>query len=148
VHDSEWVVHPNRSEIGPDEPGRNGHFRAVAKPQADASTDEPCVAQILLPDSLSHLADSGQLKLFSASDWSFVVCVAHTFAREHTDVEMPPPFGFKDRGLWWWWDGTTTEESILEGQDAAGYVEEFLERLFPGMAITVIDEREPAATEA
>jgi hypothetical protein len=145
---SEWVVHPNRSEVGPDEPGRNGHFRAVSASRQQPLPRDPCTALIALPENLSHLTDADGIMTFSAGDWSFVVCVAHTFAREHTDVEVPPPFGFKDRGQWWWWDGTTTEDSILDGQDAAGYVEEYLGRLFPDMPVTVIDDREPVATEA
>lgn len=136
----EWVVHPNRSEPGPDEPGRNGHFRAAGRPRRLPSTPEPCQVRVKLPHKLSHLAGPDGSKIFSADNWFFVVCVAHTFAREHTDVEVAP-FGFKDRGQWWWWDGTTSEESILEGPDAAGYVEEFLDRLFPGMAVTVTDGR-------
>jgi hypothetical protein len=96
---------------------------------------------VALPRKLSHLADADGSVTFGGYDWSFVVGAAHTFARLHTDVEVPPPFGFKDRGQWWWWDGTTSDESILDGDDAAGYVEEFLDRLFPGMAITVTDGR-------
>ena len=30
---TEWIVHPNRSEIGSDEPGQNGHFRSVSRPR-------------------------------------------------------------------------------------------------------------------
>jgi hypothetical protein len=59
----------------------------------------------------------------------------------YTDVEVPRPFGFTDRGQWYWWDGTTSGESILDGPDAADYIEEYFGRLFPGMAITVTDRR-------
>jgi hypothetical protein len=143
MNDREWVVHPNRSELGPDEPGRNGHFRSVSRPRRPTagSTAKKCLARVTLPRNLSHLADADGSKTFGGYDWSFVVGAAHTFARLHTDVQVPPPFGFKDRGQWWWWDGTTSEESILDGSDAAGYVEEFLDRLFPGMSITVTDGR-------
>jgi hypothetical protein len=71
----------------------------------------------------------------------FVVGAAHTFARLHTEVEVPRPFGFKDQGKWWWWDGTTSVESVLDRPDAAGYIETFLGRLSPGMAVTVTDGR-------
>ncbi|WP_327084525.1 MULTISPECIES: hypothetical protein [Mycobacteriaceae] len=94
-----------------------------------------------LPDSLSELTDEDGSRTFGGYDWLFVVGAARTFARIHTDVEVPLPFGFKDRGVWWWWDGTTTEESILEGPDAVSYVEEYFHRLFPGMAVTVADGR-------
>ncbi len=141
MSNSEWVVHPNRSELGPDEPGRNGHYRAVGRPHNQASTPEPCQVRVRLPRNLSHLAGAGGEKTFSADNWLFVVCVAHTFAREHTDTEMPPPFGFKDRGKWWWWDGTSSDESILDGPDARGRIEEYFARLFPGMATTVTDAR-------
>lgn len=36
---SDWTVHPNRSEIGPDEPGRNGHFRTITRPPADVAVE-------------------------------------------------------------------------------------------------------------
>lgn len=138
----EWVVHPNRSELGPDEPGCNGHFRSISRPpRRKIVTENKCLARVELPGNLSDLADEDGSRTFGGYDWLFVVGAAHTFARVHTDVEVPLPFGFQDRGLWWWWDGTTTEESILEGPDAVGYVEEFLERLFPGMPITVTDGR-------
>lgn len=140
MNNREWVVHPNRSELGPDEPGQNGHFRSISRPRKPAA-ENMCIARVALPRSLSRFADSDGSKTFGGYDWAFVVGAAHTFARIHTDVQVPPPFGFKDRGKWWWWDGTTTDESILVGPDAAGYVEEFLERLFPGMSITLTDGR-------
>jgi hypothetical protein len=142
MNNKEWVVHPNRSALGPDEPGRNGHFRTVRRPRRQAATSpEPCQVRVKLPRKLSQLADADGSKTFSADNWFFVVCVAHAFAREHTDAEIPPPFGFKNRGQWWWWDGTTSEESILEGPDAIGYIEEYFALLFPGMATTVTDGR-------
>ena len=143
MSNKEWFVHSNRSELGSDEPGRNGHFRSVsrARQHSDATASKKCLAQVVLLGKLSHLADPDGSVTFGGHDWSFVVGAAHTFARLHTDVEVPPPFGFKDRGQWWWWDGTTSAESILDGPDASGYVEEFLDRLFPGMAITVTDTR-------
>ncbi|MCH9667027.1 MAG: hypothetical protein K0U76_17220 [Actinomycetia bacterium] len=140
----QWVVHPNRSEIGPDEPGRNGHFRSISRPRRPtaAALAKKCFARVMLPPELSHHADADGSVTFSAYDWRFVVGAARTFARLHTEVQVPPPFGFKDRGKWWWWDGTTSDESILEGPDAIGYVQEFFTLLFPGMAITVTDQRE------
>lgn len=141
MNNTEWVIHPNRSALGPDEPGRNGHFRAIGRPRRQPSTPEPCQARVRLPHELAHLADTSGEKTFSADNWSFVVCVAHMFAREHTDAEIPPPFGFKTGGKWWWWDGTTTDDSILDGPDAVAYVEEYFALLFPGMATTVTDAR-------
>ncbi|WP_308160185.1 hypothetical protein [Mycolicibacterium goodii] len=94
-----------------------------------------------LPPELSELADEDGTVTFGGYDWWFVVGVARTFARVHTEVEVPPPFGFKRRGYWWWWDGTTSDESILDGPEAMEYVEEFLAALFPGMPITVTDGR-------
>lgn len=139
----EWVVHPNRSELGPDEPGRNGHFRPASRQRRPrpASTANKCLVRVKLPRKLSHLADADGTVTFGGYDWLFVVGAAHTFARVYTDVDLPRPFGFKDRGKWWWWDGTTSDESILEGPDAIGYIEEYFGRLFPGMAITVTDNR-------
>ncbi|MEW2484257.1 hypothetical protein AB0876_32190 [Mycobacterium sp. NPDC049093] len=141
MSNTEWVVHPNRSALGPDEPGRNGHFRPISRPRRPSSTPEPCQARVRLPRKLAHLADTSGEKTFSADNWLFVVSVAHTFAREHTDAEIPPPFGFKTRGKWWWWDGTTSDDSILDGPDATAYIEEYFALLFPGMATTVTDNR-------
>ncbi len=144
MNSREWVVHPNRSELGPDDPGRNGHFRASGprrRPSSRTSSVGKCCARVSLPLNLSHHADAEGTISFAGADWSFVVGAAHSFARQHTTVPVPPPFGFKDRGQWWWWDGTTSDESILEGPDAVGYVEEFLKRLFPGQAILLMDQR-------
>lgn len=136
----EWVVHPNRSEIGPDEPGRNGHFRSVSQPRRRPTTSK-CLVRVELPRNLSQHADPDGSVTFGGDDWWFPVGAAHTFARVHTDVEMPNPFGFKHRGLWHWWDGTTTDESRLGGPEEKRHVEEFFERLFPGMPITLTDLR-------
>ncbi|SIG33048.1 hypothetical protein [Mycobacteroides abscessus] len=136
----EWVVHPNRSEIGPDKPGRNGHFRSVSRPRNRPTTSK-CLVRVDLPRSLSHLADPDGSVTFGGDDWWFPVGAAHTFARCHTDVELPNPFGFKDRGRWFWWDGAVTDESRIGGPDEARYVKDFFERLFPGMPITLIDKR-------
>jgi len=86
---------------------------------------------------MSRLADRDGTATFSGTSWLFVVGAARTFARTYTEVDVPPPFGFKDGGKWWWWDDTTTEESILDGPDAADYVQEYLARLFPGMPIAL-----------
>lgn len=136
----DWTVHPNRSEIGPDEPGRNGHFRTVARPEPETAIS-PCLARVHLPPELAEQADPDGSLTFGDADWRFVVAAARLFARTYTEVEVPPPFGFKQDGLWWWWDGTTTEESILEGPDAVTYVDEYLQRLFPGMEFTITDTR-------
>lgn len=136
----EWIVNPNRSEIGDDEPGRNGHFRSVMRPRPPVTT-EVCLARVKLPRKLSEHADPDGSLTFGGMDWWFVVGAARTFARTHTDVDVPQPFGFKRHGQWMWWDNTTSDESILDGPDAVSYVEEYLERLFPGLSITVTDKR-------
>lgn len=135
---SEWIVHPNRSQTGADRPGRNGHFRALTRPRRPVSVSV-CLARVALPPKMSEHADPDGTLTFGGLDWWFVVGAARTFARTYTDVEVPAPFGFKRHGKWWWWDDTTTDESILEGPEAAGYVEEYLEQLFPSMAITLAD---------
>lgn len=140
---SEWTVHPNRSEPGDDEPGRNGHFRPVSQPTPPTAAEAAtmCLARVELPTELSHHGSPDGSLTFSGYDWHFVVGVAHTFARLHTEVDVPPPFGYQDKGKWWWWDGTTTDESILEGPDAEAYVQEFLEQLFPDMNFVLTDGR-------
>ena len=143
MSNTEWVVHPNRSALGPDEPGRNGHYRPE-KPRRRApavSTANKCLVRVKLPPKLSGLADPDGTVTFGGYDWLFVASAAHTFARVHTDTEIPPPFGFKTRGKWWWWDGTTTDDSILDGPDAIAYLEEYFALLVPGMATTVTDNR-------
>jgi hypothetical protein len=137
---TEWIVHPNRSELGPDEPGRNGHFRAVSRPRPPVSVST-CLANVKLPAKFSHLADPDGSVTFGGTSWWWVVSAGRIFARRHIGGDVPPPFGFKDRGKWLWWDNTTTDESILDGPEAIGYVREYLDRLFPGLSITVSDKR-------
>ncbi|AGB27214.1 hypothetical protein Mycsm_07117 (plasmid) [Mycobacterium sp. JS623] len=136
----QWVVHPNRSQIGADEPGRNGHYRPAQRRRRPV-TESTCTARVVLPRRLRPLADPDGSLTFGGQDWWFVVGSARAFARAYTNIEVPPPFGFKDRGRWWWWDDTTTEVSILEGPEAIGYVEEYLKRLFPRRSITLVDRR-------
>ncbi len=136
----EWVVHANRSEMGLDEPGRTGHFRAVSRPRTRPTTSK-CLVRVDLPRDLSHLADADGSVTFGGDDWWFPVGAAHTFARCHTNVKMPNPFGFKHDWRWFWWDGDVTDESRVGGPDETRYVEKFFERLFPGMPITLIDKR-------
>ncbi|WP_006247647.1 hypothetical protein [Mycolicibacterium tusciae] len=129
----EWTVHPNRSEVGADESGRNGHYRAVSQPRPPAA--EPFLARVELPRTLSHLADLDGTVTFGGFDWRFVVGAARTFARVHTDIDVPPPFGFKRSGLWHWWDGSTSIDSIVEGPGAAEHVRRYLQRLYPRATI-------------
>ncbi|WP_431961362.1 hypothetical protein [Mycobacterium sp. smrl_JER01] len=111
----------------------------TAPTAAEAAT--MCLARVELPTELSHHGSPDGSLTFSGYDWHFVVGVAYTFARLHTEVDVPPPFGYQDKGKWWWWDGTTTDESILEGPDAEAYVQEFLEQLFPDMNLVLTDGR-------
>ena len=137
---TDWTVHPNRSELGPNKPGRNGHYRTVSRPRSTVSVST-CLARVKLPRKLSHLADADGSVTFGGLDWWFVVGAGHMFTRKHIGGEVPPPFGFKDRGVWWWWDGTTSDESILDAPDATDHVRAYLERLFPGLSIAVSDTR-------
>lgn len=137
---SEWLVHPNRSELGASKPGRNGHYRSLRDGRSRLPV-ETCEARITLPRNMSRVADRDGTTTFSGASWLFVMGAARTFARTYIGVDVPPPFGYRDGGKWWWWDDTTTDESILDGPDAAGYVREYLERLFPGMAITLSEHQ-------
>lgn len=136
---AEWIVHPNRSQVGPDEPGRNGHFRATPRPRAPAT--EPCRAQVTLPPTLASMGDGDGTVTFGGHDWWFVVGAARTFTRTHLNPNVVAPFGFKRSGKWWWWDDTTTEESILDGPDGIDYVREYFEQLFPDLPVTITDQR-------
>lgn len=136
---TEWIVHPNRSEIGMDEPGQNGHYRSVTRLRAAAI--EPCLARVKLPHRLFDIADADGAVTFGGNDWWFVVGAARTFARTHLAADVPAPFGFKRGGQWRWWDNTTTSESILDGPDAIEYVRQYLDQLFPHAAIAVTDRR-------
>jgi hypothetical protein len=137
---SEWIVHPNRSQLGPDEPGRNGQYRTVGRPRPAVSVST-FLARVKLPRKLSQLADADGSVTFGGLDWWFVVGAARTFARDHIDANVPPPFGFKDRGQWWWWDNTTSDQSILDAPEAIDHVREYLNRLFPGLAVDVSETR-------
>lgn len=143
----QWVVHPNRSELGPDEPGRNGHFRAVRTAPARLQPQQTCRARIVLPQQWSHLTDTDGAVTFAAPDWRSVACEARSFARHDLNMgeELPPPFGFRRSRVWWWWDGTTTTESILAGPHAAEHVRRYLAQMFPGAVIDVSDQRPPHA---
>ena len=137
---TQWIVHPNRSQVGPDEPGQNGHYRSLTRPRRPVSISK-CLARVVLPRNMSHLADADGSITFGGREWWFVVGAARTFTRTHIDPDVMPPFGFKRPGQWRWWDNTTTEESIPEGPDAIGYVRVYLDRLFPSFSVTVTDGR-------
>jgi hypothetical protein len=134
---TEWIVHPNRSALGPDKASRNGHYRTVSRAPAASVSVSTCLARVTLPRTLSHLADTDGSVTFGGLDWWFVVGAARTFSREQIGGEVPPPFGFKNRGAWRWWDNTTSDESVLDAPDAIDHVGEYLDRLFPGLAVDV-----------
>ena len=141
-----WVVHPSRSELGPDEPGRNGHHRVIRAAPKRLRPHQTCRAQIALPPhQWSHLTDPDGVVMFADVDWRSVGCQARIFAHHQQGIaweDLPPPLGFTIKGRWHWWDGTTTAASILEGSDAAERtVRPFLERLFPGARIELADLR-------
>ena len=141
----QWTVHPNRSELGPDEPGCNGHFRVVRPAPDRLRPHQTCRARIVLPQQWSHLSDTDGAVMFADADWRSVGCQARIFAHHQQGIaweDLPPPLGFTIKGRWHWWDGTTTAASILEGADAAERtVRPFLERLFPGARIELADLR-------
>lgn len=137
---SEWTVHPNRSVIGFDAPGRNGHYRPLRNVRPRLP-NEACEARITLPQNLSHLADPDGCVVFAGPSWWFVLGAARTFARNHIGGSIPPPFGFKDRGKWWRWDGTISDESVLEGSAAIEHVRGYLDRLFPRSPVALSDTR-------
>ncbi len=126
----EFVVHPNRSAIGPDKAGHNGHYRLI-----DRAPDLPaarCVARVVLPESLAGAGDPDGSVTFEGSTWSFVVGAARSFARTYGQEPLLAPFGFRDKGRFWWWDGTNTRDSILDAADAPEHVRTYLQRLLPG----------------
>ncbi|SIJ22432.1 Uncharacterised protein [Mycobacteroides abscessus subsp. abscessus] len=136
----EWVAHPNRSALGPNTSGRNGHYRS---PRGERSRlpQETCQARVGLPPNLSQVCDPDGTATFSGPDWSFVAGAARSFARQYMDGKLLPPFGFKDGRAWTWWDGTQTAESILEGADACDHVRRYLEKLFPHAGSIEISDR-------
>ncbi|EUA40240.1 hypothetical protein I549_4309 [Mycobacterium avium subsp. avium 2285 (R)] len=131
-------MHPNRFELGADEPGRNGHFRAVSRPRRPL-TISTHLARVELPPNMSDFADDDGSITFGGVDWWFVVGAARTFARTRINEDVPAPFGFKLDGKWRWWDNTTTDESILDGPDASQHVRHYLAELFPGLAVTLTE---------
>jgi hypothetical protein len=137
---TEWTVHPNRSELGPNRPGRNGHYRPL-RGEPTGLPEETCQARVTLPRELSHIVDENGTAIFAGPDWGFVVGAARSFARQHISGEVLPPFGFKDGRLWSWWDGAQTSDSILEAPDAGEHVRRYLQRLFPCATIDVSTRR-------
>lgn len=135
----DWIVHPNRFEIGRDAPGRNGHFRTVKR--RPTITKSTCIARVTLPRNLSHLADEDGTVTFAGLDWWFVVGAARTFARDYHVGKALAPFGFKRHGTWWWWDDTMSDESILDAPEAADHVREYMMALFPSATVDLADQR-------
>lgn len=135
----DWIVHPNRFELGRDTPGRNGHFRTVKRPTI--ITKSTCIARVTLPRNLSQLADEDGTVTFAGLDWWFVVGVARTFASDNLDGDVLPPFGFKRRDRWWWWDDTMSDESILDAPEAIEHVREYITALFDGATVELTDQR-------
>lgn len=127
----EWIVHPNRSEIGPNKPGRNGHYRATNN-QAERLPQETFQARVRLPQQSAHLGDDHGAVLFTGHTWNFVTGAARSFARRHFNNTTVRPFGFQRDGQWMYWDGTVTNESRLEVEEPTALVEQYLHKLFPG----------------
>jgi hypothetical protein len=141
-----FVVHPNRSALGPDEPGRNGHFRVV-RPSAPPRrlTRAACTARVRFPQPWhGYGAAADGSMVLTASKWHSVVAGARSIAVDYGAGEVLPPFGFTDRSRgrgWFWWDGTRTEHSILEAEDAQSHVRRYLEDLFPTALSIELEER-------
>ncbi|MCV7316197.1 MULTISPECIES: hypothetical protein [Mycobacteriaceae] len=125
----QWVVHPNRSAIGPDAPGHNGHYRITSQGPPTAHTRYS--VRVMLPARLEQTGDDDGTVTFRADSWRNLVAAASSFAEDFCPETLLPPFGFIDRGKWWWWDGTTTDHSILDGPDATAQVRRYLHGLFP-----------------
>lgn len=134
----EWIVHPNRSEIGPDKPGRNGHYRGT-KSQDALLPQETFQAQVRLPRKWAHLGDDHGAVLFTGHTWTFVTGAARSFARRHFSNITVGPFGFERDGQWMYWDGTVTNESRLDVEDPIALIEAYLHELFPTARIKVSD---------
>lgn len=132
----EWIVHPNRSAVDADEDLGNGQYRSIRKNRLPATS--PFLARVELASYLSSVADPDGTITFGGNDWWFVVGAARTFARTHTNIDVPDPFGFKRKGVWRWWDGSTSPDSRLEQPNGDQYVRQYLERLFPGQRIELI----------
>ncbi|KRQ23282.1 hypothetical protein AOT93_05320 [Mycobacteroides sp. H110] len=133
---NEWIVHPNRSALGPDQPGHNGHYRTVGR--APTLSPQHCQVTIRLPIPLQKYGDSDGTVTFDGSNWRFVVAAARSFAVDYSEDEVLAPFGFTSKGRWWWWDGSTTDYSILDTSDAEAHVRRYLEGLFPAAVIVQI----------
>lgn len=127
---AEFVVHPNRSELGPDQPGHNGHYRVVDRAPRRTSGGR-CMARVSLPPPMRQFGDSDGSVTFGGSNWRFVVAAARSFAEDFSSAPVLPPFGFHDQGRWWWWDGSTSDSSILDTLDAQTHVRAYLDGLFP-----------------
>lgn len=127
---TEFVVHPNRSQLGLDQSGHNGHYRVVNRAPRRVSGGR-CVARVTLPAPLCQYSDPDGTATFAGSSWRLVVAGARSVAETLGAAPLPPPFGFRDQGRWWWWDGSSTDYSILETLDAQDHVRAYLQALFP-----------------
>jgi hypothetical protein len=125
---SEWIVHPNRSELGPRQTGMQRPL-PIGQPPARPGLGVNMLGESETPAKAVPSCRSRRLGHIWGLDWWFVVGAARIFARRHIGGDVPPPFGFKDCGKWWW-NNTTSEESILDRPEAIDYVREYLDRLF------------------
>lgn len=140
----QWLVHPNRSETGPNKAGRNGHYRA-ARGSGRRLPQESCLARVVLPSSLADVADEDGSVTFAGESWSFVTGAARSFVRRHINEDTLAPFGFKRGGQWVYWDGTVAAESRHDGSGAATLVENYLRALFPRGTHFELAEQSPTA---
>lgn len=125
-----WIVHPSRFEIRGD---NDSAYRPVVRPRQP--TIEAFRARIHLPLKLLHLGHADGTITFGGHDWWFVVGAARVFVATHTEVQSPPPFGFKRRGLWHWWDGSTSDCLVAETHLGMQNVRRYLDRLYPNCYI-------------
>lgn len=134
----EWIVHPNRSAIGPNKPGRNGHYRA-AKSHNPLLPEEKYLARVRLPRKWAHLGDDSGTVLFAGHTWTFLTGCARNFARRHFNNTTMGPFVVQRDGRWMYWDGTVTAESRLDVEEPTALIEAYLNELFPAARIKVTD---------
>lgn len=136
----DWTIHPNRDALGPNEPGRNGHYRARGD-RVPQPTAQPCQARILIGADLADVADADGAVTFAGPDWWFALGAAYSFARHHHTTPTPSPFGFQSGRVWKWWDGTQTAASLLDDPDADDHIRRYLKSLFGPLDIEVCDLR-------
>lgn len=139
-----WIVHPNRFEVtSTPRPDITDDAPFVPAGTERPDMNLPCVIVLPLPTRYARRRVATGEVVFAEDSWREIAGPALLLARS-VDPDVPR-FGIKLPGeaQWQWWDGTATDDHILERDNAAEYLQPWLERIYPDATapIKVIDQR-------